>query len=182
MPPKNKNPKIEPRKKIIEEPLEEMSDVSSDDDDVAPPPVMSSLEKPKRQRTQAQIDAFEKAREKKKQNFLTRKGLADKAEEEIAKIIQQKKDKKDQKKQKLVKLQELTEQVSSEEEEEEKPVIIKKKVKKQTKQKIIYVDSDDEEVEKPVDKNIIIINKMHPTHSNHKPKMVQPERQPIVFL
>jgi len=181
MPPKNKNPKIEPRKKIIEEPLEEMSDVSSDDD-VAPPPVMSSLEKPKRQRTQAQIDAFEKAREKKKQNFLTRKGLADKAEEEIAKIIQQKKDKKDQKKQKLVKLQELTEQVSSEEEEEEKPVIIKKKVKKQTKQKIIYVDSDDEEVEKPVDKNIIIINKMHPTVSAHKPKMVQPEKPSILFL
>ena len=180
MPTKNKNPKIEQSKKIIEEPLEEMSDVSDDDD--SNPPIMSALEKPKRPRSQAQIDALKKAIEKKKQNFLTRKGLADKAEEEIAKIIQQKKDKKDQKKQKLVKLQELTEQVSSEDEEEEQPIIIKKKVKKQTKSKVIYVDSDDEEVEKPVDKNIIIINKMHPTPSHHKPKMIQPEKPSFLFL
>jgi len=179
MPPKTKNPKIEQSKKNIEEPLEEMSDVSSDDD-TSPPPIVSSLEKPKKQRTQAQIDAFEKAREKKKQNFLTRKGLADKAEEEIAKIIQQKKDKKEQKKQKLAKLEEIAEQVSSDEEEDE-PIIIKKKVKKQTKPKVIYVDSDDEEVEKPVDKNIIIINKMHPTLSTKKPKMVQ-EKPSFLFL
>jgi hypothetical protein len=179
MPPKNKNHKIEQSKKNLEEPLEEISDVSSDDDNTPPP--ASSLEKPKRPRTQAQIDSLKKAIEKKKQNFLTRKGLADKAEEEIAKIIQQKKDKKDQKKQKLVKLQELTEQVSSED-EEEPPVIIKKKVKKQTKQKVIYVDSDDEEVEKPIDKNIIIINKMHPTTSHNKPKTVQPEKPTFLFL
>lgn len=170
MPPKTKIPKIEKST-----PLEENSDSDTDQ------PPTAAIEKPKRQRSEAQIASFEKAKETKRLNALKRKGLADKAEEEIQNIIKKKQLKKEAKQQKLLKLQEIAEHVSSDEEEEE-PVVIKKKVKKQTKPKIIYVDSDDEEVEKPADKNIIIINKMHPTLTAKKPKMMQPERQPLIFL
>lgn len=167
---KYKIPKIEES-----QPLEENSDSDTDQQPTA------SIEKPKRQRSQAQIAAFEKAKETKRLNTLKRKGLADKAEEEIQKIIKKKQEKKEVKKQKLIKLQEIAEHVSSDDEEDD-PIIIKKKVKKPTKPKIIYVDSDDEEVEKPIDKNIIIINKMHPTLTAKKPKMVQPEKPNFVFI
>jgi hypothetical protein len=169
MPPKSKIPKIE----VV---TEDLGDISSDDDDGATPVV---LEKPKRARSAAQIAAFEKAKEIKRLYFLKRKGLEDKKEEEIQKLVLQKQEKK-QKKQKKLKELELFEEPESE--EEEPPVIIKKKVKKQTKPKVIYVDSDDEEVEKPIDKNIIIINKMHPQLSHSKPKMVKPEKPNFVFL
>jgi hypothetical protein len=173
MPSKSKIPKIEDKQ------VESLGESSSDEDSA---PVV--LEKPKRQRTEAQIASFEKAKETKRLNALKRKGLADKAEEEIQNIIKKKQLKKEVKQQKLQKLQEIAEHVSSEEDEseEEPPIIIKKKVKKQTKSKIIYVDSDDEEVEKPVDKNIIIINKMHPNLTNHKPKMIKPEKPSFLFL
>jgi hypothetical protein len=182
MPPKSKIPKIEETHS-----LEENSDSDTDQ------PPSAALEKkkpkvqekaPKKPRSEAQLAAFEKAKETKRLNALARKGLADKAEEEIQNLIRQKQVKKEIKQQKMKKLQEIAEHVSSDEseEEEEEPVVIKKKVKKQTKPKIIYVDSDDEEVEKPIDKNLIIINKMHPQLSHHKPKMVKPEKPNFVFL
>jgi hypothetical protein len=182
MPPKSKIPKIEES-----QPLEENSDSDTDQ------PPAAALEKkkpsvkvsvPKKPRSEAQLAAFEKAKETKRLNALARKGLAEKAEEEIQNLIKQKQVKKELKQQRLKKLKEIAEHVSSdeEEEEEEEPIVIKKKVKKQTKPKIIYVDSDDEEVEKPVDKNIIIINKMNPQLTHHKPKLVKPEKPNFVFL
>lgn len=168
MPPKSKIPKIE------DKPEEPLGDSSSDDDDSAP----VALEKPKRVRSQAQIDAFEKAKETKRLNFLKRKGLADKKEEEIQQLMKKKQEKKERKVQKLKELEVFDESES----EEEPQIIVKKKVKKQTKAKVVYVDSDDEEVEKPVDKNIIIINKMHPQLSHKKPVMVKPEKPSFLFL
>jgi len=171
MPPKSKIPKIEAV-------TETLGDISSDDDDGSTPQV---LEKPKRPRSEAQIKAFEKAKEIKRLNFLKRKGLEDKKEEEIQKLVMQKQEKKEKKQKKLKELEVFAEPEVESEEEEEPPVIIKKKVKKQTKAKVIYVDSDDEEVEKPVDKNIIIINKMHPNLTQSKPKMIK-EKPSFVFL
>jgi hypothetical protein len=174
MPPKSKNAKV------VDVKPEDVGDISSDDDDTGSAPVV--LEKPKRPRSEAQIAAFEKAKETKRLNFLKRKGLEDKKEEEIQKLVMQKQEKKAKKQKKLKELEVFNEpEEESEEEEEAPPVIIKKKVKKQTKAKVIYVDSDDEEVEKPIDKNIIIINKMHPQLSHSKPKMVK-EPPSFVFL
>jgi hypothetical protein len=172
MPPKSKIPKIE----VVTEHVGDFFSDDEGDDGTAP----QALEKPKRARSEAQIKSFEKAKETKRLNFLKRKGLEDKKEEEIQKLVMLKQEKKEKKQKKLKELEVFAEpEVESDEEEQQ--VIIKKKVKKQTKAKVIYVDSDDEEVEKPIDKNIIIINKMHPNLTHSKPKLVK-EKPSFVFL
>lgn len=163
---------------VLEEPVVEQkieTDSESDDDK----PV--KLEKPKRQKTPAQIEAWNKALAIRAENRLKRKDLNEKAKIETDKIMAEQlkikeeklaivKAKKDKKINKMKEMELLVAPIESVESSDEE-VIIKKKVSK--KPKVIYVDSDDEEVENP--KGIVIINKMS-TPSNAKPKLVVPER------
>ena len=143
MPRKNQLKSIE----TIEEPvtLEETEESSSDEE---------VMEKTKRPRTEAQIKAFEKALQKRKENSEFRKTQKIKEEEEFAKLKAEKQKKKELKetKKKQLELKKLEVDSSSDEEE----IIMKKR---KPKKKVIYVDDDEDDR----DKNIVIINKMETT-------------------
>ena len=67
----------------------------------------------------------------------------------------------------------LTENISDDEEEEEQPKPRRKP------RKVIYVDSDGEEIEN--DKPVVIINKIAPTISSKRPpsQMIPPKNIPV---
>ena len=134
-------------KKTIPEPVEESESESSEGttiEEIAKPKRKTSrVEKPKvkREQTEAQKQAFVKARE----SLMAKNALKKAAKEEEQKVKEQLKAKVIAKKEKkhvtrTKKLQELSESESSEEE-----VIVKKR---SSKKKIIYVDDDDHSVEK----------------------------------
>jgi hypothetical protein len=164
---------------VLEEPvLTEKIETDSESDDDKP----VQLEKPKRQKTPAQVEAWNKALAIRAENRLKRKDLNEKAKIETDKIMAEQlkikeeklaivKAKKEKKINKMKEKELLVAPIPVDESSDEE-VIIKKRVSK--KPKVIYVDSDDEEVEKPT-KGIVIINKMN-NPTNSKPKMVIPER------
>ena len=134
-------------KKTIVEAIEESEPESSEGTTTEETPIpkrkTSQVEKPKvkREQTEAQTNAFVKAREA----LLAKNAIKKAAKDEEQKVKEQLKAKVIAKKEKkhvsrTKKLQELSESESSEEE-----VIVKKR---SSKKKIIYVDDDDHSVEK----------------------------------
>jgi hypothetical protein len=109
--------------------------------------------KPKKEHvmTEARKLAFEKARQKKQENFLLRKAIKDKEKGEYNAIKNEKALKRQEKeaKRREYELQKLD--MSSSEDE---PIIVKKK---KSRRKVIYVSDDEDD-----GKNIIIVNRLDP--------------------
>jgi hypothetical protein len=125
------------------------------------------IEKPKRQLTEKQKEAFEKAKLKRQENILFRKAEKEKQQAEYNKLLDAKKAKKEAK---LKKKQDLElKKADTDSDSSESIVLISKKKKKANKKKIIHVYDDEDEKQ---DNNIVIINKME----SQKPK--QPVGRP----
>ena len=151
----NENTPIEPIKQdlVQSEPESDSSSSSSDSHDV--------IEKPKRQLTEKQKEAFEKARIKRQENIAFRKAEKEKQLAEYNKLLDAKKAKKEAK---LKKKQELELKKADTDSDSSESIVLVSKKKKKAKKKIIRVYDDEEENQ---DNNIVIINKME----NQKPKL-----------
>ena len=167
---------------VLSDPDETSSSSSDSGGEGGTPMAESKIEKPKRVRSVAQQQAWIKALEVRRQKAEERKKIKEEAEKVIEKVITKKKetkmekeariaDKKQRRDARLEKLKELAETVSDGEEEPEPKVVRRRK-------KVVYVDSDGEEVEGS-DKPVVIINKIAPTISNKKPSLIPPKNIPV---
>ena len=163
MPKMPKLSKNKPIELIVD--MDKPTDSGSEESDLEP----QKLEKPKRSHimTEARKLAFEKAQQKKRENFLARKAFKEKQEEEFQKAKSEKLIKKQKKEDKRRQF-ELNELETSDDE----PIIVKKK---KSKRRVVYISDDDKS-----EKNIIIVNKL-----DSKPPVALPQPKPIkraVFL
>ena len=123
----------------------------------------------RKEKTEAQIKAFEKARLKRAENILIRQENRKKEQEEFNQMKEMKekiKELKAKKKQQIELKKYETESAS----ESEPEIVVKRKTTKKKQPKVIYIDDDEKD-----EKNIIIVNKMEksqpqPQHINVKPK------------
>ena len=149
-------PRIKKTEKIAKtEPLpvvETVDETDSESSGVSDTSAPIVIEKPKKQMSLKQKEAFEKARLKRQENIEFRKQEKEKKAAEYTKLIDEKKQKKELK---IKKKQDLElRKIDTDSESSEEIVVVKKT--KRAKKKIIYIDDEEE----PKDNNIVIINKM----------------------
>ena len=130
----------------------------------------------RKEKTEAQIKAFEKARLKRAENILKRQEERKKEQEEFYQIKEMKKQIKELKTKKKQEI-ELKKYDTESDSEDEPQIVVKRKTTKKKQPKVIYIDDDDEKD----DKNIIIVNKME--KSQPPPQQINVKAKPkAIFL
>lgn len=130
----------------------------------------------RKEKTEAQIQAFEKARLKRAENIMKRQEERQKEQEEFHLMKEMKKQIKELKTQKKQAI-ELKKYETDSDSEPEPEIVVKRKTTKKKQPKVIYIDDDDEKDEK----NIIIVNKME--KSQPPPQQINVKAKPkALFL
>lgn len=141
--------------------MQDTEDKSGDNVDVDPEPLL----KPKKPRSQAQLAAFELARQKRLEKIAAKKELDDE-NKAIAALAKRNK----------IKIKEQPEPESSESEEEPPPKVVKKPKKKKKKQPIIHYESSSESESSSSEEDQYVLKRVPRNTKKSKPrKHIQPE-------
>ena len=128
------------------------------------------IEKAKKPRTKAQVEAWEKALQKRKEN------VESKIKDKYEKVLEEKMKKLDVKKDTIKKKLPLPQPIEDSESEEE--IIIKKIKSKRPVKKIIYVESESEEEEAPVIEKV----KRKIPRPQPVPSVPSPTKASVIFV